>query len=93
MDTDKLFARLSQIEHIEDLDVLLDARERLRRAFTYLTDAFNTTGNPVFLDYRDQVMGAGQMVNEDIQRITTTIAMTKASQRFEGVGKPHAKGI
>jgi len=93
MDTDKLFARLSQIEHIEDLDALLESRERLRRVFAYLSDAFNTTGNPVFLDYRDQVVGAGQMVNEDIQRITTTIAMTKASQRFEGVGKPHEREI
>lgn len=92
MDINRLFQQLQYIEHIEELDVLLDARDRLRRQFAYFTDAFNTTGNPAFLDYRDSIMGAGQMVNDDIQRITKLIAQTKGSTRFDGVGKPHGEG-
>jgi len=92
MDVDKLFAKIQSVSHIEELDILLDARERLRRQFAYFTDAFNTTGNPVFLDYRDQILGAGNWVNEDIQRITRDIAATKGSTRFEDVGKTRPNG-
>jgi len=93
MDVNKLFNGLAQLDHIGELDVLLEARERLRRTFAYFTDAYNTTGNAVFLDYRDRILAAGILVNEELARLTTDIAMNKGSDRFGDVGKSYHGGV
>jgi hypothetical protein len=56
-----------------------------------LGDAFITTQNAVFLDYQDIVLGAGQMINEELNRLAIKMSTERGSDRFKEVGKTHDK--
>lgn len=63
----------------EDLDNLLMTRWRMREMYTFLTDAFNLTDNPVFLEYRSLVENAGKQINIELMAWIDRATMSHGS--------------
>lgn len=57
---------MKQIDEVEELTVLVDAREAARRVYATMQDFAHATGNPLFLDYMRIIAKAGQTINDDI---------------------------
>lgn len=62
----KIIKSIQHIHQIEELDALLEARERMRRIYSDMQTVFLATENPLWATYLRLVAGAGKELSKDI---------------------------
>lgn len=60
--------RIHQIQEIDELATLLQARDALRSVYSDMQTMWLATNNPLWFQYLRQLAGAGQELNKDIKR-------------------------
>lgn len=90
MSLETVVKTIEQIDQVEELTVLLDARESARRIFAALQDMHAATGNPLYADYMEIVARAGKTLNDDIKAWAEKQAALHASARYDSLREEEA---